>query len=46
MGYLEELQAFTEAHINDVVRDISEEFDAPVLPDGRPAPFSQALRGA
>ena len=29
MGYLEELQAFTEAHINDVVRDISEEFDAP-----------------
>ena len=29
MGYLEELQAFTETHINDVVRDISEEFDAP-----------------
>jgi general secretion pathway protein A len=29
MGYLEELQAFTEAHITDVVRDISEEFDAP-----------------
>lgn len=33
MGYLEELQAFTEAHINDVVRDISEEFDAPDLDD-------------
>lgn len=33
MGYLEELQAFTEAHINDVVRDISEEFDAPDTDD-------------
>ncbi|WP_137172552.1 XrtA/PEP-CTERM system-associated ATPase [Massilia sp. HP4] len=29
MGYLEELQAFGEAHINEVVRDISEEFLAP-----------------
>jgi len=29
MGFLEELHAFTEAHINDVVRDIDEEFQAP-----------------
>ena len=29
MGYLEEMQAFGEADINEVVRDISEEFQAP-----------------
>ena len=29
MGFLEELHAFNEAHINDVVRDIAEEFQAP-----------------
>jgi len=29
MGYLEELHALTEEHINEVVRDIAEEFDAP-----------------
>lgn len=39
MGYLEELHAFTEADINTVVRDISEEFE---LPDaiGEPDPAS------
>jgi len=39
MGYLEELHAFTEADINEVVRDISEEFE---LPDavGEPDPAS------
>ena len=39
MGYLEELHAFTEADINEVVRDISEEFQ---LPDavGEPDPAS------
>jgi len=37
MGYLEELHTFTEADINEVVRDISEEFQ---LPDnmGEPDP--------
>jgi general secretion pathway protein A len=29
MGYLEEMHAFTEADINEVVRDISEEFQVP-----------------
>jgi len=29
MGYLEELHGFTGAHISDVVRDISDEFQAP-----------------
>jgi general secretion pathway protein A len=29
MGYLEELHGFTGAHIGDVVRDISDEFQAP-----------------
>jgi len=29
MGYLEELHAFTGAHVDEVVRDISEEFQAP-----------------
>jgi putative secretion ATPase (PEP-CTERM system associated) len=34
MGYLEEMQAFGEADINEVVRDISEEFQAPeAMPD-------------
>ncbi|MEM8512389.1 general secretion pathway protein A [Massilia sp. MP_M2] len=42
MGYLEELQAFTEAHINDVVRDISEEFDAPDTGDLADLHASQA----
>ena len=29
MGYLEELHAFAESHINEVVRDISEEYQLP-----------------
>jgi putative secretion ATPase (PEP-CTERM system associated) len=29
MGYLEEMHAFTEADINEVIRDISQEFEAP-----------------
>jgi len=29
MGYLEELHAFEESHINEVVRDISEEYQLP-----------------
>ena len=29
MGYLEEMHAFTEADINEVVRDISEEYELP-----------------
>lgn len=35
MGYLEEMHAFTEADINEVVRDISEEYE---LPDGMGTP--------
>jgi general secretion pathway protein A len=46
MGYLEELQAFTEAHINDVVRDISEEFDAPDNGDLADAHADQATGGS
>ncbi len=46
MGYLEELQAFTEAHINDVVRDISEEFDAPDALDLAEAQAAQAAGGS
>lgn len=46
MGYLEELQAFTEAHINDVVRDISEEFDAPDLDDLAGAHTEQKIGGS
>ena len=46
MGYLEELQAFTEAHINDVVRDISEEFDAPDLDDLAGAHADQKIGGS
>jgi hypothetical protein len=34
MGYLEELHAFTEADINTVISDISEEFQ---LPEGQAA---------
>ena len=40
MGYLEEMHAFTEADINTVVRDISEEFQ---LPDAVGEPDSAAL---
>ncbi|MDB5905918.1 MAG: ATPase [Massilia sp.] len=29
MGYLEELHAFTEEHVNEVIRDIDEEFQLP-----------------
>lgn len=46
MGYLEELQAFTEAHINDVVRDISEEFDAPDLDELAGAHADQKTGGS
>ncbi|MCD2519377.1 XrtA-associated ATPase [Massilia sp. G4R7] len=42
MGYLEELHAFTEADINTVVRDISEEFE---LPDAIGEPDPAALPG-
>jgi putative secretion ATPase (PEP-CTERM system associated) len=42
MGYLEELHAFTEADINEVVRDISEEFQ---LPDAVGEPDPAALPG-
>lgn len=42
MGYLEELHAFTEADINEVVRDISEEFE---LPDAVGEPDPAALPG-
>jgi general secretion pathway protein A len=38
MGYLEELHAFTEDHINTVIRDIGEEFEMPATlaePAGR-----------
>lgn len=45
MGYLEELHALTEEHINEVVRDIAEEFDAPdVL--GTPDADSEFASGA
>lgn len=40
MGFLEELHAFTEEHINDVVRDIAEEFQAPDA-IGEPDPDSE-----
>lgn len=30
MGYLEELQAFDKSHIDEVIRDIQQEFQAPV----------------
>ncbi|RZA31795.1 MAG: DUF2075 domain-containing protein [Lysobacteraceae bacterium] len=40
MGYLEEMHAFTEADINEVVRDISEEFQ---VPDAMGTPDSGAL---
>jgi general secretion pathway protein A len=36
MGFLEELHAFTEAHINEVIADISEEFQPPQVV-GEPA---------
>ncbi|MEW6760096.1 MAG: XrtA/PEP-CTERM system-associated ATPase [Pseudomonadota bacterium] len=42
MGYLEELHAFAEADINEVVRDISEEFQ---LPDAVGEPDPAALPG-
>jgi hypothetical protein len=41
MGYLEEMHAFTEADIGEVVRDISEEFQVPEamgMPDPASAP--------
>jgi general secretion pathway protein A len=41
MGYLEEMHAFTEADIQDVISDISEEFQ---LPEGQ-APAPEALPG-
>ncbi|VXC20022.1 XrtA/PEP-CTERM system-associated ATPase [Massilia sp. 9I] len=40
MGYLEEMHAFTEADILEVVRDISEEYE---LPDGMGTPDAGAL---
>ncbi len=40
MGYLEEMHAFTEADINEVVRDISEEYE---LPEGMGTPDAGAL---
>ncbi len=40
MGYLEEMHAFTEADINEVVRDISEEYE---LPDAMGTPDPAAL---
>lgn len=42
MGYLEELHAFAEADINNVVRDISEEFQ---LPDAVGAPDPASMPG-
>lgn len=44
MGYLEEMHAFTEADINEVVRDIAEEYE---LPDGMgtPDPAAGAAAG-
>lgn len=41
MGYLEELRAFNGAHIGDVVRDISDEFQAP---DGLGEPEPASIR--
>lgn len=41
MGYLEELHGFTGAHIGDVVRDISDEFQAP---DGMGEPDPASMR--
>jgi len=41
MGYLEELHGFTGAHIAEVVRDISDEFQAP---DGMGEPEAASMR--
>jgi len=44
MGYLEEMHAFTEADVNTVISDISEEFQ---LPEGQaPAPSQDILPGS
>ena len=39
MGYLEELHAFEEAHVAEVIKDITEEFQ---LPDDAPVPSAPA----
>lgn len=43
MGYLEELHGFTGAHIEEVVRDISDEFQAP---EGLGEPDAASMRAA
>jgi Cdc6-like AAA superfamily ATPase len=43
MGYLEEMHAFTEADIQAVISDISEEFQ---LPEGHAAPAQDTLPGS
>jgi hypothetical protein len=43
MGYLEEMHAFTEADINTVISDISEEFQLPEPPGGAPQGDSLAM---